>query len=197
MKQITPSEMKAVLEIVKNPTVEYNANSLAKVIGITSMGTLKTLKCLEQEGILKSKKVGNARIYRLNVEQRYARQYVALLLSREPLHASSFVKRWVEEIKRLHHAEVIVLFGSVLHKDTPKDIDVLLLVDKKNFSILEKEVSELNRINVKKIHPMYQTWSDLLANIQKRDKPLLNALKGMVVAGEEKFIELYNESRKE
>ena len=34
-------------------------------------------------------------------------------------------------------------------------------------------------------------------NIKKRDKPLLNAIKGIIITGEEKFLEVYNESCKE
>ena len=44
---------------------------------------------------------------------------------------------------------------------------------------------------------MYQTYGDIIKNIKKRDKPLLNAIKGIVVLGQEKFMEIYNESRKE
>ena len=47
MEDITKNEMKAVLEILKSPEVMYNANNLAKVLEITSMGTLKILKRLE------------------------------------------------------------------------------------------------------------------------------------------------------
>ena len=38
---------------------------------------------------------------------------------------------------------------------------------------------------------------DITENIKKRHKPILNAIKGIVVIGEDRFIEIYNESRKE
>ena len=44
---------------------------------------------------------------------------------------------------------------------------------------------------------MYQTYHDIIKNIKKLDKPLLNAIKGIIVIGEENFLEIYNESRKE
>ena len=197
MKEITKAEMDSVLMLVKSPEVDYNANNLAKVVGITAMGALKILKRLELESILKSKKIGNAVVYRVNTESDYARRYVSLILSRESPYASPQVKRWVEELKKIKNADVIVLFGSVLEKSNPNDIDVLLLTDQKRFPKLHQEINTLNEINIKRIHPMYQTVNDMIKNIKKRDKPLLTAMKGIVVRGEEKFLEIYNESRKE
>jgi|SRR3989338_2227609 len=197
MKEITKSEMDIVLKLIKSPEVDYNANAIAKVVGITSMGALKILKRLESESILKSKKIGRAVIYRVNTEDFYAHRYVELILSREALHANTQVKRWVRELKRIKNADVIVLFGSVLEKPNPSDIDVLLVTGKKRFSKLQQEIKELNEINIKKIHPMYQTYDDIIRNIKKRDKPLLNAIKGIVIIGEEKFPGVYSESRKE
>ena len=197
MKEITKAEMDVVLKLVKSPEVDYNANSLAKIVGITAMGALKILKRLESESILKSKKIGKAVIYRVNTESSYARRYVELILSRESLHANPPVKRWIEELRKIKNVDIIVLFGSVLEKSNPNDIDVLLITDQKRFPKLQQEIKELNEINIKKIHPMYQTYHDIIKKIKRRDNPLLNAIKGIIIIGEEKFMEIYNESRKE
>ena len=197
MKDITTAEMEIVLCLVKSPEIDYNANNLAKVVGITSMGALKILKRLAAESVLKSKNVGKATIYSLNFKNPYARSYVQLMLSREALFALPLVKRWVTELKRIQNATIAILFGSVLEKQSPHDIDVLLITDQSHFSKLEQEIKELNAINVKKIHPLYQTEKDMIINIQKRDKPLLNAIKGVIIFGEEKFLEITYESRKE
>jgi len=197
VRDITKAEMDIALRLVKSPEIEYNASSLAKAVGITPMGALKIVKRLEHESILKAKRVGKAVIYRINAENPYACRYIALILSRDSLYASVQVKRWVQELRRIKHADMIILFGSVLEKPDPKDIDVLLLTDQKRFPQLEKEIRELNELNVKKIHPLYQTFKDMISNIRKRDRPLLNAIKGIIVSGEEKFIEVYHELRKE
>ncbi len=197
MKEITQAEMKAVLTLVKSPEIIYNANSLSKIIGITPMGTLKILKRLEQENIVKSKKIGKATTYKVNVKDSYAQKYLSLILVRETQSANPQVKRWITEIKKVKNADVILLFGSVLEKPDPNDIDVLLITNQKRFPKLQQEIKELNEINIKKIHPMFQTHEDIVKNIKKRDKPILNAIKGIIIAGEEKFLEIYNESRKE
>ncbi len=197
MKDITKAEMSLVLKLIKSPEVEYNANAIAKVVGITAMGALKILKRLESESILTSKKIGKASIYRVKTENFYTRRYVEVILSREALYANPQVKRWIQELKKIKKADVIVLFGSVLEKSNPNDIDALLVTDQKRFPKLQQEMKELNEMNIKKIHPLYQTYHDIIKNIKKKDKPLLNAIKGIVVLGEEKFLDIYNESRKE
>ena len=197
MNEITKSEMKVVLKLAKSPEIIYNANSLSKDIGITPMGALKILKRLEKESILKSRKIGKSITYKVDVEQRYAQRYTSLILSREAIYQTPQIKRWINELKKIRNADLIVLFGSVLEKPNPNDIDVLLVTDQRRFKKLQQEIKEINELNIKKIHPMYQTFEDVIKNIKKRDKPLLNAIKGIIVVGEDKFVEIYNESRKE
>jgi len=197
MKDITTAEMNVVLTLVKSPEVIYNANSLSKVIKITPMGTLKILKRLESEHIVKSLKIGKATTYRINIDESYTRKYVSLLLLRETQHSTPIIKRWINELKKIKDTDIIILFGSVLQKQNPNDIDVLFITDQKRFPKLQQEIQELNEINIKKIHPMYQTYNDIIKNIKKRDKPLLNAIKGIIILGEDKFLGVYNESRKE
>lgn len=197
MKQITKAEMDILLTIAKSPEIDYNANSLAKAVGITPMGALKILKRLEKESILKSKKIGRIAIYRINLEEQYAQNYVSLLFSREALHSMPNIRRWINEIKKIKNADIAILYGSLLRNENPKDIDVLLITDKKRFARLEEEIRDINKINIKKIHPLYQTFADIVNNIKIRNKPLLNAIKGIVIIGENKFLEVYNESRKE
>ncbi len=197
MEGITKAEMYIVILLVKSPEVIYNANNLSKVVGLTPMGTLKILKKLEQDAIVKSKRIGNAITYRIASEELYARKYISFILAREANSASPPIKRWITEVKKIKNAEIIVLFGSILKKQNPNDIDLLLITDKQRFSQLQKEIEALNELNIKKIHPLYQTEEDMIKNIKKRDKPLLNAIKGIIVKGEEKFLDSYNESRKE
>lgn len=191
MKNITDKEMLFVLTLFKSPETEYNANSIAKHIGASSMGALKIAKRLEKENILIPRKLGRAIFYKLNFENDYVRQYIKFLLKREAEQAPVYVKRWVTDIKKIKSADSAVLFGSVLKKyEGAKDIDVLLVTDKKRFSKLKKEVKDIDIVNIKKLHPLYQTKDDLKKNIKKQDKPILNAIKGIVVFGEDEIISL-------
>ena len=197
MNEITKTEIAVILQIIKHPQIDYNSNNLAKAIGVTPMGALKVVKRLERESILKAKKFGNTTIYSFNPENIYAKQHVTLIISREAQYVSPLIKRWILELKKIQSAEMIILFGSVLEKSIPNDIDILCMTNQKNFSKLQLEVERINDINIKKIHPLYQTKDDVISNIKKGDKPILNAINGIVIFGQEKFLEIYHESRKE
>ncbi len=190
------NQMRAVLGILKSPETLYNANNLSKVLGISSMGTLKILKRLEHEGVLEKEKIGNSFVVRINTGNEHSRKYLRFALSKEVLGSSPLVKRWVTETKKIKFADMAVLFGSVLKKTEPNDIDVLFVTDKRRFQKLGKEIEEINRINIKKIHPVYQSFDDIVKNIKKGDKVMLNAIKGVVVFGEESFMEIYESCRK-
>lgn len=197
MEGITKSEIAVASALVKSPETMYNANNLSKVLGITSMGTLKILKRLEKDGIVTATKIGKASIYKVNIANYHARNYIKFLLSKESANSIGFVKRWVSEIRKIKNADLAILFGSALEKESSKDIDVLLLTDQKRFGKLKKEVEEINKLNIKEVHPLYQTQKDLISNIKKKDKAVLNSIKGIVVFGEDKFLEVYNESCRE
>lgn len=191
MQEITNNEINFVLRVFKSPEHEYNANSIAKLIGISSMGALKIAKRLEKENILISRELGQARFYKLNIASDYAKQYLKFLLKREAEQSGSYVKVWISEIRKLTNADAAILFGSVLKKHKyANDIDIVLLVDKKRFQKLKKEIENINLVNVKKLHPVYQTKEDFRRNIKKEDKILLNAIKGIAVFGEDIIMEL-------
>ncbi|MBI3190823.1 hypothetical protein HYZ41_03905 [archaeon] len=55
MRDMTNNEMLIVLKMFKTPEREFNANSISRESGLTSMGALKILKRLEKDGILSPK----------------------------------------------------------------------------------------------------------------------------------------------
>jgi|SRR3989339_421930 len=192
MLNITNNEMHFILSIFKNPEKEYNANSIAKHLGISSMGALKIAKKLEKENIIISKKLGKANFFKINFDNNYVKQYLGFLLKREAEQSASYVKVWIREIRKLKSADAAILFGSVLQKQKDAgDVDVLLITNQKKFAKLKKEIESLDVLNVKKLHPLYQTKEDVVKNVKKEDKPLLNAIKGIVVLGEDAIIKLF------
>lgn len=192
----TDNEMKAILKILKSLNESYNANSLSKILGISSMGTLKILKKLEKEGILKSKQMGNASFYGADLNNEYAIDYLKFLIKKEAEFSNPYIKRWIRELRKINEADIIIIFGSVLNiGEKANDIDILFIVERKSFNSLKSEIEKLNRINEKKIHPVYQTFSDLESNLIKKDKVIINAIKGVIVKGEDKFIDLVKNIR--
>lgn len=191
MRDITNNEMMLVLSIFKSPKTQYNANSLSQLLGITRMGALKIAKRLEKERIISSEKLGQARFYMINLDDGYSRQYISFLLKREAEQAHPYVKAWIGEIRKIKSADAAILFGSVLRKHKEAgDIDVMLITGQNRFKKLKKEIEEIDKINTKKVHPMYQTKEDFAKNIKNGDKPLLDAVKGICAFGEDSIIEL-------
>ncbi len=189
MKNGKDNEMKLVLLILKSPESEYNSRNLAELMGISPMGALKIARKLESEGILKSRQIGKAKIYKIAYSNDYAQAYISFLLKREAEQASPYVKRWIKEVQKIKYAKAVVLFGSVLSKkEKAGDIDALVVVDQKNFKEAQKEVDDINLINEKKIHPVYQTENDLEKHINEDNKVILNAIKGIVISGEDVLI---------
>ncbi|MBS3123137.1 hypothetical protein J4437_00720 [Candidatus Woesearchaeota archaeon] len=82
MKDITTNEMNFLLCLLKNPKEDYNANSIAKELGISPMGALKIARKLEKERLVLSKELGRAKFYRLNVSSKYVLDYLTFLLKR-------------------------------------------------------------------------------------------------------------------
>ena len=74
------NKMLFILSILKSPEKEYNANSLAKTMKISSMGALKIARKLEGEGVISSRAVGKAKIFRINLND-YSKQYIIVRIS--------------------------------------------------------------------------------------------------------------------
>ncbi len=189
MDEITNNEIRFVLTIFKSPEIEYNANSIAKQIGLSAMGALKIARRLEKEQIIISKELGKAKFYKLNLGSEYVREYVKFMLKREAEQAHPYVKIWIEDIRKIKSADAAILFGSALrkHKEA-KDIDVMLVIDPEKYKKVQKEIGEIDELNTKRIHPMYQTKKDITRNLKNGDKPALSAIKGIVIFGEDAII---------
>lgn len=191
MEGITNNEMKFVLTIFKSPDIEYNSNSISKVLGISPMGALKIAKKLEKQDIISFNELGKAKFFKLKIENEQVKHYIKFLLQRESREGTPFLKAIIRDLRKIKNAYSVILFGSILKKDKEaNDIDVLFITDQKMFSKLKKQVQFLNLINPKKYHPVYQTKEDIKNNLKKQDKVIFNAMKGIVVSGEDLIINL-------
>src|SRR3989344_4211752 len=98
MIKLTIKEQEALLLVYKDFTSYYNANSLAREIEITQVGTMKILKKFEKEEILLRKRFGKSIVYKINIDQELAQKLIAFALINE----SKKFERWKDEFKSLN-----------------------------------------------------------------------------------------------
>src|SRR3989338_1242127 len=186
MTATTHLEKEIVLRLFKDFTVGYNASSVAKILNKTRVGTFKALHSLEQDSIVKGRNMGKARFYRINLEDEYARKNVETLLMEE---AKNYT-RWKDELSQLFGlANIVILFGSIIkNEDKAKDVDLLIVLNRKNNDKVNQFIKEKNQLLIKKLHLIKQTNDDLRKNIIKRDKVIVNSIKdGIILHGYEKI----------
>jgi len=185
----TQLEKEIILRIFKDFTRKYNAGNIAKELGKTRAGTLKALKKLEKGRIVAGETIGKARVYRLNLADDYVKKSIELLLEDE----ARAKQRWINEFEELSRkTDILILFGSIVRDEkNANDIDLLIVLDPKQNKAINKIILDKNMILTKRIHPLRQTRDDLIRNLNKRDKVLLNALKfGIVLHGYKSIVKM-------
>jgi len=189
MPTISQKEKEIILKLFKDFTRDYNPSSISNELDISRVGAFKALKKLENMNMVKSRKLGKARFYTLNLENDYARKNVEVILMEEAIKK----QRWIDEFKELfNHVQIVVLFGSIISfEDKAKDIDILLVLEQEQNKQVNHIIESKNKMLLKRIHPIKQTKEDLKNNIKKEDHVIMDAIKkGIVLYGVEEYVEL-------
>ena len=190
MITLTETEGRVLLKLFKDFSQAYNSNSLSKEIGITPRGTLKILKKLKSNQMLKSKQLGKATFYKPNLDDEYVSKIIEILLIAE---ARDKAERWIEEFKEIYNSsEIVLLFGSITkNPKEASDIDVIFVFKKRNYKNIADFVEKKNKILFRKIHEIPQTITDLKENLRNGNKAMIDAIKtGYVLHGSEKVVEV-------
>ena len=183
---LTQNELKTLNFLVRHFEEKYSINQLAKKVGITPKGMHKLLNRLGEQGILKFQKLGNAIFFQLNFDSEVARISANLSLFEEI--KLPYAKAQAKDLERLRpFAKAVVLFGSVLEKgEKAGDIDVLFVLEEKQYAAFNKALKELQSLKTKHIQDVVQTFEDLVKNLKKPDKVVLEILKtGKILWGHE------------
>ncbi len=189
MKPLTRKERELLLILFKDFTSFYNANSISKVLNISHVGAQKIFKRLLQENLVVSKIIGKSITYKLNFNEDYVSQLITFLLVDETCN----FKRWKEEFKELFKKDrIIMLFGSAI-KDYAhaRDIDLMIILRNKEVNEVNEALKKKEEILPKKLHIIKLTNQDLLKNLKKKDKAIIDIVKNAIVLyGQEKYVEL-------
>ncbi len=189
MVSLTQKEKQALLILFKDFTSFYNANSISRILGISHVGAQKIFKRLLDKSLLIDKRIGRAIIYRLKLDDDYVNELIAFLLADE----SNNFKRWKEEFKELfREGRFILIFGSAI-KDysKAKDIDIMIVMNKEDINEINSILNKKQSILPKKLHVIKLTQEDLLKNLKKKDKVIIDIIKNAVILyGQNKYVEV-------
>ena len=190
---IPKNTKKIILFLLRNLEL-FNINQISKILKISVGSAFKILKELEKNNFVISTNLGNAKFYQINLNNEETLKWCEILLSEERRNLKGYSKVYAEEIQKFEHAELIILFGSVLNNKEFNDVDVLFITNK------PKEVTNfclsLTKIRTKPIVPLILTKEDLIKEIKNKKEVVLNILKtGVILKGESKFLEVLKNAK--
>ena len=178
--------------LLKDISKKHTITSLSKERGISRVGSWKLLKELEKENLVILTPIGpektSVQEASLNWDNPIIERTLALLLAEDAIKQN----KWRYNFKELEsHVAFLILFGSILH--SPKeanDIDILTLVsNEKNFTKIDKIISDIQITQDRKIHAIDLTEKELRQESKNKNKAYIEALKkGVVLFGQENFI---------
>jgi DNA-binding Lrp family transcriptional regulator len=190
---------KILERILKDITIQHTVSSLAKETGLSRVGAWKILKKLEADKliILKQIGLGKTSIYtaELNRNNVLTEKNLGLLLAEEAQNN----QRWVDNFKELEkEVDFLILFGSILHSPKEaKDIDILIVADKKNLSKINETISKIQKSQIKEIHSNNLTETEFKEEMINKNKIFTDAIrKGVVLYGQERFIKIIEELKR-
>ncbi|MBS3176403.1 hypothetical protein J4457_04150 [Candidatus Woesearchaeota archaeon] len=178
---LTANEKCVLRFLAVSITKEMSMNDVGRACGVSSGGAFKILTKLEKEGVLKAKSISNIKIYSLDFQNEKTARVLELALI--PDSFEERVKLRMEDLKLLKTlTEACILFGSyVTTKKKPGDLDVLFVLDRKNFGAYKQTLVKVQDITPVKIHDVVQTTLDLEQNLKKNDMIIIPALKNGIV----------------
>ncbi|MBU2638979.1 MAG: nucleotidyltransferase domain-containing protein [Nanoarchaeota archaeon] len=195
MVSLTSAERESLLLLFKDFTAFYNANSISKILNISHVGAQKLFKRLLKENLVISRQIGKSINYRLNFDEAYVSQLIAFLLADE---ANGF-KRWKEEFKEIfQEGRIIMIYGSAIKNyASAHDIDIVVVMDKKDIKEINKFINKKEGMLPKKLHAIMATQQDLLENLKKRNKAIIDIVKNAVILyGQDKYVEIMKNAQK-
>lgn len=190
MQSLTRNEARIVDFLIRNFMEKNSINEIGRRLKISPRGAYMILKKLERLKAAIPEKIGNAIYYKINLDEEIGAKLSEYVLVQNELNAYS--QLLAEDLMPLRKIALgCVLFGSVLTRGREvNDIDLLIMLEKKDFGKIKNALDEIKALKPKKLHEVMQTREDLLNNIRKKDEVILEIMKkGRVLWGAEVIVE--------
>lgn len=187
---LTVNEKKVLRYLLVNFDRDKSINEVAKDCLLSPNGAHKLLRKLEREGVLSQKNVANIKAFKVICSSLKAKRIMELAFL-DPVKGR-LEQRSKDLLPLQNVARVCIAFGSYLtEKKNPGDLDLLLVIDKGDFSAYKKALQEIQLVVPVKIHDVLQTKQDFLNNLRQDNKVIKQALQqGIVLWGHEQLMEV-------
>ncbi len=194
---LTKNEKKILRFLVASTGKNQSMNDVGKACNVTSGGAFKILTKLEKEGVLQATHISNIKAYKLNFESEKTENVLRLAFIPDNLEGR--VKFRAEDLKPLRTTtQACVLFGSyTTTKEKPGDLDVLFVLEKKNFKAYKQALTKAKDLIPIKVQDVIQTIEDLEQNLKKGDPIIVGVLRnGIMLWGFDVLVQVIKNASK-
>ena len=186
MQSFTKNESRVIDLLIRNFREKNSINEIGRRLSLSARGAYKILKKLEHIKAIMPEKIGNAIYYKINFNEEIGVKISEFALLQNGLN--DYLQIQAEDLNPLKGISLsCILFGSVLTKGKEaKDIDVLIVLEKKDANKASSAIAKIKSVKPKRIHEILQTKEDLAKNIKKNDEVILEIIRtGKVLWGSE------------
>ena len=166
----------------------FNLRQIARHLELSVGSAHEILHELKSREIVKSIDLKTSIYYHLNLSNPDAVDLCKLILRENKKNINPIAKVYAGEIEKFKSSDLIILFGSVLLKREFNDVDALFITNK--VKEVNKFCNEISKVRTKPINPLIMTFDDLVNNIKKKNKVILEIInKGVIIKGESMYME--------
>jgi len=187
---LTQNEARVIDFLIRNFKERNNINEVGRKLKLSPRGIYKILKKLESINVAKSENIGNAIYYKVNLDEEVGIKLAEFVLVQNELNTYAEVQ--AEDLKPLKEMTLCcVLYGSVIKMGKEaRDIDILIILEKRNFKKAYNKFKEIKELKPKVIHDIMMTKEDLAKNLRKNNEAMIDMLKyGQILWGPEIIVE--------
>jgi predicted nucleotidyltransferase len=192
---ITNNMYVLVSYLLKHPNTHgYNVNELARNTSISVGSAHQNLIELHKQHIVTKTAISNATHYNLDFSQPQTTTMCELVLYRQQQTLNKHAQLYANELKELKNAEILILFGSILHTTQYNDVDVLCVTQH------PREVlafcKELANTRTTPINPLIMNEEELKEHIQQEHEATRAILQeGIVIRGVGKYVQVIKDAQ--